>query len=405
MAPGATADAAASAGPMEVAQQWWNETVTFFDALEIVNATPLRNDTAKEAVDFVAQLDLWNSSLREMKEDASRTGRVRPGANERVSALFSPLPGLALAYYRMRVTRTLSKPVIRKGLASGIVYGNVALIAFFLRVVAPRILAAGSSDELFKALGSVGVPDRTSLDAALDAVRAYDGTTKVLLYTLAFSLEKLTMVSDVLPIQIILKTVAPLLFGGLVQGALASAACETLGACCNFAVGRTFLTTRLREFAPFGGEPLGKASWFGAMERAAKEDGGRLVLLLRLAPVIPLPFDSYWYLLGALSVSLSEFAGGHFLGCLKTSFLDACFGELLLTTVAPDAVQSQAQQIVLVETIAFTAVALLVSAVATRLASDLFDESEDAIAIDESSSEAEAAAATGGVPSDARRAD
>ncbi|CAE7793543.1 CPK3 [Symbiodinium sp. CCMP2456] len=181
------------------------------------------------------------------------------------------------------------------------------------------------------------------------------------------------MLTEFLPIQIALKTLAPIIFGGLVQGALASAATETLAAASNFIIGRSFLADKLRGFSVFGSEPVGKASWFYSLERAAKDDGARLTLLLRLAPVLPLPFDSYWYLLGALDVGLGDFAAAHFVGCLKTAFLDASFGMLLLTSVGNDgsAVQSQAQQIVLVESIAFAVVAILVSTVATRLISEL----------------------------------
>ncbi|CAE7208276.1 CPK1 [Symbiodinium sp. KB8] len=197
------------------------------------------------------------------------------------------------------------------------------------------------------------------------------------------------MLTEFLPIQIALKTLAPIIFGGLVQGALASAATETLAATSNFIIGRSFLADRLRGFSVFGSEPVGKASWFYSLERAAKDflmkakdgreacsvfsieavadqpllqfalqdDGARLTLLLRLAPVLPLPFDSYWYLLGALDVGLGDFAAAHFIGCLKT-----------------------AQQIVLVESIAFAVVAILVSTVATRLINELLGLEDATIA-------------------------
>jgi len=286
---------------------------------------------------------------------------------------------LAAAYYRMRVTRTFSKRVVKKGLTSMLLYLQVIIFALFLRVLAPRMLAAGSADDILDAAGSFGIPDRQTLAAGLEYVQNYDLAAKIGLYTLAFVLEKLSMLSEILPIQIGLKTVAPILFGGLVPGALASAFCETLGASCNFMIGRAFLTERLRDLSIFGSPALGEASWFGKLERAAKEDGLRLTLLLRLAPVLPLPFDSYWYLLGALGVALPQFAAAHFAGCLKTAFLDASFGELLLasTTMSEDAVQSQAKQVLFAETLAFGAVAVLVGTVATKLANDLLGLEEE----------------------------
>lgn len=67
-------------------------------------------------------------------------------------------------------------------------------------------------------------------------------------------------------------------------------------------------------------------------------------------------------------MKLWDFALAHFGGCLKTAFLDASFGMLLLTSVGNDGsvVQTQAQQIVLVESIAFAVVAVLVSTAATK---------------------------------------
>merc|ERR1712039_744205 len=132
-------------------------------------------------------------------------------------------------------------------------------------------------------------------------------------------------------------------------------------------------TQRLRDFSLFGGPPLSEASWYDKLVQVASSDGWKLTLLLRLAPVLPLPFDSYWYILGALPVSLVQFAIGHFLGCLKTAFLDASFGELLLTSVSLEAmeVKQQAQQIVLTETAGFAIVAVLIGTVATKLINDL----------------------------------
>jgi len=364
---------------LEYVGGWWNETLEFWDALEIWRATPLREDDAPEAVNLTAQLDLVNATLARLRAERTASVEERRSRQEALGRMLEPLPGLLGAYYAMRITRTLSKRVVKRGLSSTVLYVNVGIAAVFFRVVAPRLLAAEGMDDLFDAASAVGIPDRATLAGMLDSVQGYDFAGKVGLYTLAFVLEKLTMVSEVLPLQIGLKTLAPVLFGGLLPGALGSAVCETLGALCNFAIGRLFLTTRLSEFSVFGGPPLGEAKWFGALQRAAREDGFRLVLLLRLAPILPLPFDSYWYLLGALPVRAEQFALAHFLGCLKTAFLDASFGMLLLTSVSVESstVQSQAQQIVLLETAAFTVVALLIGTVATKLANELLDLDED----------------------------
>jgi len=217
------------------------------------------------------------------------------------------------------------------------------------------------------------------------------------LYTAAFVVEKALMVSEIIPFQIALKTIAPVLFGGLLPGAIASATCETLGASFNHFIGKTFLPDKLRSISVFGSPPIGEADWFGKIEKASKKDGFQVTLLLRLAPIIPLPFDSYWYLLGALGVPWLQFAPAHFLGCLKTAFLDASFGQLLLesVTVTDAAVKSQAQQVLLTETLAFALVAALVSSVATKLVNDLLEVYEDDEELDERASVATAALETG----------
>lgn len=374
------ARSSADASPVDAVGRWWNETVEFFDALELTGGLPMQNDTAPEAVALNIQLDLINATLAGDRGSAASQQTSRPATPQKtqleLAALMEPLGGLTLAYYRMRLERTMSKKPVKRGLSSSVLYANLAFAAVFFRVLGPRLLAAGSMDEIFDAASAVGIPDRATLASMLEYVQNYDASVKVALYALAFILEKLTLLSDVLPLQIALKTVAPVLFGGLWQGALASAVFETLGAACNFAIGRAFFADRLREVSIFGGQPIGKASWYKAVARAADTDGLRLVLLLRLAPVLPLPFDSYWYLLGALPVRFEEFAVAHFLGCLKTAFLDASFGMLLLTSVAQN-VQEQAQQIVLSETVGFAVAAVLIGTVASRLANDLLELDKD----------------------------
>ncbi|CAL1126789.1 unnamed protein product [Cladocopium goreaui] len=363
-------------GPIEAVGRWWNETYEFFDALEIWNAPSLKEDKRPEAVelhDLVERmLDLTNGTKPKTSAEAKAAAKDESSKQE-VSRILELLPAATIAYYRMRFVSVFEKPPVKRGLSSTAVYANLALLAVFARVVAPRLLAADNLDEFFEAVQPLGVPDRASLMGILQSIADYDTGLKILLYVAIFIVEKLFMLTEFLPIQIILKTLAPIIFGGLVQGALASAATETLAACCNFLIGRNFLKDQLEGFSIFGSEPLGKAEWFGKLQKAAKEDGLRLALLLRLSPVLPIPFDSYWYLLGALPLALPDFAIAHFAACLKTAFLDASFGMLLLTSVGNDGsvVQTQAQQIVLVESIAFAVVAVLVSTVATRLINEL----------------------------------
>jgi len=385
--------AAADQPPAEISplQKWWNETVEFWVALEITGGTPLEEDEAPEAKALLSHLQLMNSTSRELA-DARRASKGssrgalwegRMGSMEdKLALLFQGLPGITWTYYRMRMERTFSRPAVKRGFGSSIIYVQIAVALVFLRVLAPRLLVAGSLDEFSEAATAIGIPDRATLQAGLQELQSRGTEMVAGLYLLAFVLEKLTMVSEFLPIQIGLKTIAPVIFGGLIPGALASATCETIAASCNFFIGKTFISKRIDDFTAFDMR-LGDASWYGALKRRARDDGFQLTLLLRLAPVLPLPFDSYWYLLGALRVDPFQFFTAHWLGCLKTAFLDASFGVLLLSTIMTvddAAVQSQAQEILLVETIGLAVVATLVGTVATRLINEMLgleDETED----------------------------
>jgi len=378
-------------------QRWWNDTVDFWIALEIDGGTPLEKDEAEEAKALLAQLQAMNKTGAELSAARRASEMGRGGLWEahqeqiqtKLAYLVQDLPGMLVAYYKMRAVRAFSRKAVKKGFVSSALFLQVAVAIIFLRVLAPRLLVAGNVDELSEAATAIGIPDKATLQAGLQELQNYGGGLVVGLYLLAFILEKLTMVSDVLPVQIGLKTIAPVLFGGLVPGALASATCETIAATCNFLIGKNFVTKRLEDFTAFDMR-LGDASWFEALRNNAREDGFRLTLLLRLAPILPLPFDSYWYLLGALPVNTLEFMAAHFLGCLKTAFLDASFGVLLLSTIMGDAsttavdggaVQTQAQEILLLETIGFAVAATLVGTVATKLLNEMLgledDEDED----------------------------
>ncbi|CAK0873028.1 unnamed protein product, partial [Prorocentrum cordatum] len=111
------------------------------------------------------------------------------------------------------------------------------------------------------------------------------------------------------------------------------------------------------------------------------------------APGIAALLKEQLYLLGALPVGLPAFAAAHFVGCLKTAFLDASFGVLLLTSVSIDtsAAQAQAQQVLLLEVTALAVVAVLIGTVATKLMNDILmldeeevDDKEESISVGDS---------------------
>jgi len=355
---------------------WFEETQEFWDSLELF--LPLEEDDAEEARALVNQTQLVDELVKEQDEKVAKKSYLRGKADEGLGEELNKLQGLVFAYWSMRITRVLSKESVRKGFVSFLTYGNIIFIAIFLRTVVPRLLVVSSLDDVLALGNEIGLPSKGNLVAAVDSLQAYDLLPKVALFTLAFILEKVTLVSEILPVQVGLKSMSPIIFGGLIPGALISATCETVGAMVNFFVGRAFLTERLRGFSLFGDKPLGEAVWYGRLEKAAEKDGLQLTLLLRLSHILPIPFDAYWYILGALPVQVLDFAGAHWLGCLKTCFLDACLGLLLLTSTGLNIEGGEKQSIIAVEAVGFTAVAFLVQTFATGLAKNILGlEDED----------------------------
>jgi len=285
--------------------------------------------------------------------------------------------------------RIFNKDSVKKGFVSVLPHGNFILIAIFLRTVVPRLLLVSNMGDFLAVASEIGTPGKSNLVAALESLQSHDLLPKLGLYTLAFIVEKVMLISEVLPLQVCLKTIAPVLFGGLLPGALLSSTAETVGAAVNFFIGRAFFTQRVRALTFFWDtKPLGEAPWFGRLERAAEKDGFKLTFLLRLSHILPIPFDACWYILGALPVRPWEFVAAHWLGCLKTAFLDACLGMLLLTSAGLSVGGEETQHIIAAKSIAFAVVAFLLQSFATKLAKDILgleDKAKDGVSLDATS--------------------
>ena len=59
-------------------------------------------------------------------------------------------------------------------------------------------------------------------------------------------------------------------------------------------LGRTYLKEKLLGLEVFGQPPVAEAGWFRALSANIEKDGFRAALLLRLAPVLPIPIDAHW---------------------------------------------------------------------------------------------------------------
>lgn len=104
---------------------------------------------------------------------------------------------------------------------------------------------------------------------------------------------------------------------GLWKGFILVSIGSTLGACAAFLAGR-FL---LRDWAS---RKLASFPVFAAFAAAVGEEGGKVVLLARLSPV--LPFNVLNYGFGLTSVGLGEYALASWLGMLPGTFLYVYLG-------------------------------------------------------------------------------
>ena len=74
-----------------------------------------------------------------------------------------------------------------------------------------------------------------------------------------------------------------------------------------------------------------------ALERSVAEKGFQTVLVLRLAPLLPVPIGAYNYIYGATSMRFAAFAPAMFLGSLKPYAFDSylgVFGRQVVNDVA-----------------------------------------------------------------------
>ncbi len=155
----------------------------------------------------------------------------------------------------------------------------------------------------------------------------------------------MTLIGELIPVGIILPALSPVLFGGVLQvdhpararswgglargtqdaercvaqGTLVSAACAAAGSSVNFLLGKTYLYERVRELEIFGQPPVKETQWcagiitgcwprdlaqispsraptrrYTALSSSISKNGFKAALLLRLAPVLPIPLDAHW---------------------------------------------------------------------------------------------------------------
>lgn len=160
---------------------------------------------------------------------------------------------------------------------------------------------------------------KANLDLILQTAETADPTTKVFLFAAAWTAVKVLCFDAG---GIVLALSAGILFGGVIQGALASAAAATLGSCAAYALAQLDTPVRQKALQLLEDSP----SLIRGVEKVIARDGLKAVLTLRLAPILPIPIGLYNYVYGVIGVPLWQFAGGIFLGSIKPYLLDSYLG-------------------------------------------------------------------------------
>lgn len=165
---------------------------------------------------------------------------------------------------------------------------------------------------------------------------------------------------------VVLALSAGILFGGVLQGAFASAFAATVGSSVAFTMAK--LDTPVRKKAL---EIVEENPSLRGIEKVVTEDGLKAILTLRLAPVLPIPVGLYNYVYGVTNVPYLDFAGGIFLGSLKPYLLDSYlgyFGKSLVDGTAGD--PGGMQDSLLLVALGFS---VLIGVFASQLAGETWD--------------------------------
>ncbi|NQT15383.1 MAG: TVP38/TMEM64 family protein [Planctomycetes bacterium] len=152
---------------------------------------------------------------------------------------------------------------------------------------------------------------------------------------------------------------------GVVWGTVAASLGSTLGATAAFLAGRTLARRRVEQ--KVAGYPK-----FQAVDRAVKEQGFKIVLLMRLSPLFP--FNVLNYALGLTSVKLRDYVLASWIGMFPATLMYVYLGSAAKSVADLALGQSEtgaAQQALLGVGLVAT---ILVTVLVTRVAKRALDE-------------------------------
>lgn len=242
----------------------------------------------------------------------------------------------------------------------------VALTAFVVAAGAIALRVGGRA-ALISAVGLDFMNENPSLkenlDKILDTAASLDPATEAGLFLLAWTAVKVFCFDAG---GVVLALSSGILFGGVLQGALFSAFCATVGS--SIAFGMAKLDTPLRKKAL---QVVDEYPSLRGIERVVAEDGFKAILTLRLAPILPIPLGLYNYIYSVTNVPFTDFFAGIFLGSIKPYLLDSYlgyFGKQIVDGSAADA--TGIQDVILLVALGLS---VLIGVFASQLAGETWD--------------------------------
>jgi uncharacterized membrane protein YdjX (TVP38/TMEM64 family) len=141
---------------------------------------------------------------------------------------------------------------------------------------------------------------------------------------------------------------------GFVEGAIVVVIGATLGATASFLLGRTIMRRKIEEWA--ANNPK-----FRALDRAIAREGGKIVFLIRLAPVFPFTYINFAF--GLTGVRTLSYVVATFLGIIPVTLAFVYIADAATRTATADMSSTR-----LIINIVGVIVAIAVTAFVTRLA-------------------------------------
>jgi uncharacterized membrane protein YdjX (TVP38/TMEM64 family) len=229
------------------------------------------------------------------------------------------------------------------------------------------LLRVGGRAALVSAIGLDFMTDNPelqgNLNQILEAAETMDPVTKIALFTAAWTAVKVVCFDAA---GVALALASGILFGGVFQGAVASAAAATFGSSVAFTMAKLDTPVRTKAL-----EVLEEYPSLRGIEKVVARDGLKAILTLRLAPVLPIPIGFYNYIYGVTNVPFLSFAGGIFLGSLKPYLLDSylgMFGKELIDGASAEA--ADYQDVILLVVLG---VSVCIGVFASQLAAETWD--------------------------------